>query len=94
MVPKLSSGYEEGPPWVRGVVQATGHVSSLGPWAGTRGDDSVLCPKYSAPVIYTKPDSLFNFFSFFLIFLGPHLQRIEVPRLGAESELQPQQLKI
>ena len=31
-----------------------------------------------------------TFFSFFFfVFLGPHLQHIEVPSLGAESELQP-----
>ena len=28
------------------------------------------------------------FFSFFLVFLGPHPQHMEVPRLGVESELQ------
>ena len=28
-------------------------------------------------------------FFFFFVFLGPHTQHMEVPRLGAESELQP-----
>jgi len=28
------------------------------------------------------------FFFFFLVFLGPHLWHMEVPRLGVESELQ------
>ena len=28
-------------------------------------------------------------FTFFFLFLGPHPQRIEVPRLGVQSELQP-----
>ena len=28
------------------------------------------------------------FFFFFLVFLGPHPQYMEVPRLGVESELQ------
>ena len=31
----------------------------------------------------------FFFFFFFLVFLGPHLQYMEVPRLGVELELQP-----
>ena len=31
----------------------------------------------------------FHFFFFFLVFLGLHLQHIEVLRLGVESELQP-----
>ena len=31
---------------------------------------------------------LFLFFGLF-VFLGPHLQHMEVPRLGVESELQP-----
>ena len=30
----------------------------------------------------------FFFFFFFLVFLGPHLQHMEVPRLGVEVELQ------
>ena len=29
-----------------------------------------------------------SFFFFFFVFLGPHPQRMEVPRLGVESELQ------
>ena len=29
------------------------------------------------------------FFFFFLVFLGLHLQFMEVPRLGVESEVQP-----
>ena len=28
------------------------------------------------------------FFFFFLVFLGPHLRHMEVPRLGVEAELQ------
>ena len=32
--------------------------------------------------------------SFFFSFLGPHLQHMEVPRLGVESETQPQQRRI
>ena len=28
-------------------------------------------------------------FFFFLVFLGPHSQHMEVPRLGVELELQP-----
>ena len=28
-----------------------------------------------------------KFFFFFLVFLGPHLWQMEVPRLGVESEL-------
>ena len=31
--------------------------------------------------------TLFLFFFFFLVFLGPHPQHMEVPRLGVESEL-------
>ena len=31
-----------------------------------------------------------SFFFFFFVFLGSHLRHMEVPRLGAESELQPQ----
>ena len=30
-----------------------------------------------------------SFLFFFLVFLGPHLQYMEFPRLGVESELQP-----
>ena len=33
-------------------------------------------------------DILFYFLIFFLSFLGPHPQHMEVPRLGVESELQ------
>ena len=32
---------------------------------------------------------LFYFILFFFFFLWPHLQHMEVPRLGVESELQP-----
>ena len=32
---------------------------------------------------------LFIVFNFTLVFLGPHRQHMEVPRLGDESELQP-----
>ena len=35
------------------------------------------------------PPFLFYFKNFFVLFLGPHLQHMEVPRLGVESELQP-----
>ena len=36
-----------------------------------------------------KPSSnLPPFFFFFLVFLGPHLRHMEIPRLGVESELQ------
>ena len=31
----------------------------------------------------------FSFFFFFFVFLGPHPQHMEVPRLGVQSELQP-----
>ena len=34
------------------------------------------------------PQSSSSWFSFFSLFLGLHLQHVEVPRLGAESELQ------
>ena len=34
--------------------------------------------------LYKKKDVNF----FFLFFLGPHLQHMEIPRLGVESELQ------
>ena len=40
----------------------------------------------------TGRTSLTNFqhpYSFFFVFLGPHPQHMEVPRLGVESELQP-----
>ena len=32
-----------------------------------------------------------RFCFFFLVFLGSHLQHMEVPRLGVKLELQPQQ---
>ena len=31
---------------------------------------------------------LYIIYFFFLVFLGPHLRHIEVPKLGVESELQ------
>ena len=48
------------------------------PWAGL----SSSFFKFSASLCL-----FFFFFFFFFFFLGPHLQPMEVPRLGAESEL-------
>ena len=43
--------------------------------------------------ISLQDSDFFSFFSFFFLFsfllLGPHLQHMEVSRLGVESELQP-----
>ena len=41
----------------------------------------------SFPVVTER--SLFLIFEIFFCFLGPHVQHIEAPRLGVESELYP-----
>ena len=71
-----------------GLIQAT--VISPG-----QPQESQLCP--SAPLLMSscahcictqQPENPLYFILFFFIFLGPHLQHVEVPRLGVESELQ------
>ena len=44
---------------------------------------STLSVQFNLPL-----GGLFFFFFFFLVYLGPHLQHMEVPKLGVESELQ------
>ena len=41
------------------------------------------------PTIFILFYFLFYFILFYFFFLGFHLRRMEVPRLGVESELQP-----
>ena len=44
---------------------------------------------WSVPEGFTYPIFIYIFkFNFFFVFLGPHLQNMEVPRLRVESELQ------
>ena len=38
--------------------------------------------------IVSYKEQVFYLFYLFFVFLGPHLQQMEVPRLGIESELQ------
>ena len=45
--------------------------------------------KIKSILIHLKEPDFFFFFFFFLVFLGPHLRHMVVPRLGVESELQP-----
>ena len=58
--------------------------------------ERTVCPRLSlvcecAVSIGPLESQSFFFFFFFLslVFLGPHLQHMEVPRLGVESQLQP-----
>ena len=63
----------------------------------TSGIHKVVCKnikkkKKSKQYLYSKPPTFFcqpeSFFFFFLFFLGSHLQHMEIPRPGIESELQ------
>ena len=59
------------------------------PAGGLRSDDSdfkMLHFTWRELEIYLL--SFFGFFFFFLIFLGPYLQHMEVPRIAVKSELQ------
>ena len=54
--------------------------------------DTVLIRYYTQHLwqLLEPPDpSLFFFFSWSFVFVGPHLRHMEVPRLGVESELWP-----
>ena len=54
-----------------------------------KGPFLVLALSQSCPSLRTQfPLLSFCFLFFFLVFLGLHLQYMEVPRLGVESELQ------
>ena len=48
-------------------------------------------PKEFSPGFIVITSISISFLFFLFVFLGPHLQYMEVPRLGAESELQLQQ---
>ena len=67
---------------------------------GSNGYISLLCNTWAIPAIsisknitfsevYVFPHALLSFFSFLFLFvyLGPHPQHMEVPRLGVELEL-------
>ena len=47
----------------------------------------VLIIKFSRCMDNRKAAGVWVSFFFFLVFLGPYLQHVEVPRLGVESEL-------
>ena len=53
------------------------HLLGTGPW-----DWKSVCPK----VAYVCSKKMIFFLSF--VFLGLHMQHMEIPRLGVESELQ------
>ena len=59
--------------------------------SGPTSSPSIRCP-YCCPLWSRRKAFLCVFFFFFFFFffwlLGPHLQHMEVPRLGVESELQ------
>ena len=59
------------------------------PVAVGRGNGEFLFNGDRVLVWENKKFCFFFFFFFFLIFLGPHLRHMEVPRVGVESELQP-----
>ena len=43
---------------------------------------------YKKTILMNTDAKVHKFFFFFSVFLGPHLQHMEVPRIGVESELQ------
>ena len=44
---------------------------------------------FSHGFLWVTVEYFFSFFFFLFVILGPHLWHMEVPRIGAESELQP-----
>ena len=51
------------------------------------GPLSPSCGHQAEPVTFAFLNFSFFLSFFFFVFLGPHLQHMEVPRLGVESEL-------
>ena len=80
-------------------IQTLQTVSSLRAGAGFAISLSVLLPRvliclknsnFHLAYVSTPASQILSFYYFYLFicFLGPHLRHMEVPRLGAESELQ------